>query len=113
MKQIRAIELFAGIGGFRLATETLGIKTTWANDISDVACSVYQDRFGVGSIVKGDIWQHQHEVPAHDLLTVVFPVNHSAAPERSRESGITGARSFRQSLRSLKKSSLGILFSRT
>lgn len=30
---IETVELFAGIGGFRLACDKLGIKTIWANDI--------------------------------------------------------------------------------
>ncbi|MCF4982444.1 hypothetical protein GIW61_29280, partial [Pseudomonas gessardii] len=30
---MKAIELFAGIGGFRVACDSLGIETVWANDI--------------------------------------------------------------------------------
>ncbi len=50
-----AIELFAGIGGFRLAADSLGIETVWANDIDAQACAVYRDRFGEGVIVNDDI----------------------------------------------------------
>lgn len=73
MKQLTAIELFAGIGGFRLATEALGIRTVWANDIHPGACEVYRDRFGRDSIVEGDIWRHLNDFPAHGVLTGGFP----------------------------------------
>lgn len=73
MNHVKAIELFAGIGGFRLAAEALGITTVWANDINSGACAVYQDRFGSDSIVEGDIWNHLNEIPPHDVLTGGFP----------------------------------------
>lgn len=72
--KLTSIELFAGIGGFRLATEALGINTIWANDIDEKACSVYKDRFGEDSIVKGDIRSvNLGDIPEHDILTGGFP----------------------------------------
>jgi DNA (cytosine-5)-methyltransferase 1 len=73
MKSVRAVELFAGIGGFRLAAESLGIRTSWANDIDPGACAVYRDRFGASSIIEGDILEHLGEIPPHDLLSAGFP----------------------------------------
>ena len=43
---MKAIELFSGIGGFRIACDELGIKTVWANDIDSNASKVYIDKFG-------------------------------------------------------------------
>ncbi|MBQ5692514.1 MAG: DNA cytosine methyltransferase, partial [Alistipes sp.] len=37
----KAVELFAGIGGFRLACNNLNIETIWANDIDPTAIKVY------------------------------------------------------------------------
>lgn len=71
--QLTAVELFSGIGGFRLACDKLGIKTIWANDIDDDACTVYIDRFGDKELVKGDINNLINKVPPHDLLTAGFP----------------------------------------
>lgn len=68
-----SVELFAGIGGFRVACEELGIQTIWANDINDDAAIVYQDNFKQGTFVKGDIWKLINDVPDHDLLTAGFP----------------------------------------
>ena len=72
-RQLTAVELFAGIGGFRLACDSLGIKTIWANDINVNAVKVYLDRFGDNEIVCGDINGLIGTVPEHDLLTGGFP----------------------------------------
>jgi len=68
---IYAVELFAGIGGFRLAGDELGIKTIWANDINDNAAKIYQ-QYG-GSFVQGDIRNLRHLIPNHHLLTAGLP----------------------------------------
>ncbi len=70
---MKAIELFAGIGGFRIAVEMNGIDTVWANDVSVKACAVYRDRFGPGSIVEGDVRELLDQLPKHDVLTGGFP----------------------------------------
>ena len=68
-----AVELFAGIGGFRLAAARNGIQTLWANDICPKACQVYRSQFGNDEICQGDIRELTGEIPAHDLLTAGFP----------------------------------------
>jgi len=70
---VRAVELFAGIGGFRLASETVAAKTIWANEIDPKACAVYRSRFGDNELVEGDIRTRIQDVPPHDLLTAGFP----------------------------------------
>jgi DNA (cytosine-5)-methyltransferase 1 len=70
---IRTVELFAGIGGFRIVADRCGFQTVWANDSNPRSCAVYRDRFGANSIVEGDIRELLHTVPAHDLLTAGFP----------------------------------------
>ena len=67
------VELFAGIGGFRLAADQSGIQTLWANDICPKACQVYRSQFGDAEIRQGDIRELIHEIPSHDLLTAGFP----------------------------------------
>ena len=69
----KAVELFAGIGGFRLACNHLNIETIWANDRDPTAIKVYKSNFGKDSIVEGDIWNLIESVPNHDLLTGGFP----------------------------------------
>ncbi len=72
-QRLRAVELFAGIGGFRIASDKLGLETVWANDINEKAVAVYRDRFGEGSIVLGDINDYIEAIPSHDVLTGGFP----------------------------------------
>ena len=67
------VELFAGIGGFRLAAAQKGLQTLWANDICSKACHVYRSQFGDAEIRQGDIRELTHEIPSHDLLTAGFP----------------------------------------
>ncbi|MFM6356114.1 MAG: DNA cytosine methyltransferase [Planktothrix sp.] len=71
---LTAIELFAGIGGFRLGLEASGIETIWANDLNELCSQVYQSNFGQNSIVLGDIQNiNLADIPEHDLLTAGFP----------------------------------------
>lgn len=83
---IRTVELFAGIGGFRMAAERLSkardrIRTVWANDNATRAARVYRDVFegrdpahpGQDVFIQGDIRLLNNQVPDHDLLTAGFP----------------------------------------
>jgi len=72
-ESMKAVELFAGIGGFRIASDRCGIKTVWANDICPSACTVYADKFGSNEVVEGDINELIDSIPKHDLLTGGFP----------------------------------------
>ncbi|MEI6747099.1 MAG: DNA (cytosine-5-)-methyltransferase [Methylococcaceae bacterium] len=71
--KMRAIELFAGIGGFRLACDKLGIETIWANDISPKSSKVYKARFGADKFYEGDISDYMSDIPDHEILTGGFP----------------------------------------
>jgi DNA (cytosine-5)-methyltransferase 1 len=70
---MKTVELFAGIGGFRLAADRHGYGTIWANDICPKACKVYRSQFGGGAISEGNIYGKLPDVPPHDLLTGGFP----------------------------------------
>jgi DNA (cytosine-5)-methyltransferase 1 len=70
---MKTVELFSGIGGFRVAADARRIETVWANDICAKSCSVYRDRFGPDVLHEGSIAQFVGAVPVHDLLTGGFP----------------------------------------
>ena len=70
---MKALELFCGIGGFRLATDRLGIETVWANDINPLASVVYRSKFNPQNHIEGNIFDLFDAAPAHDLLTAGFP----------------------------------------
>jgi DNA (cytosine-5)-methyltransferase 1 len=70
---MNTVELFAGIGGFRVAADGIPVKTVWANDICSKACQVYRNRFGAEALREGDILSLAESIPPHDLLTAGFP----------------------------------------
>lgn len=72
LKDLTFIDLFAGIGGFRLALESLGAKCVYSNEIDKNARKTYIDNFG--EITSSDIKQvDSNEVPLHDILCAGFP----------------------------------------
>ena len=66
------IELFCGMGGFRVALDKLGGKCVFASEIDRFCVQNYQENFG--DRPAGDICRIQtHEIPNHDLLVGGFP----------------------------------------
>lgn len=66
------IDLFAGIGGFRLALESLGAKCVYSNEWDIPAQEVYKTNFG--DIPEGDITKvDERSIPDHDILCAGFP----------------------------------------
>lgn len=66
------IDLFAGIGGFRLALNSLGLECVFSNDYDKHACITYTANFG--EIQCKDIHEVQaHEIPQFDVLCGGFP----------------------------------------
>lgn len=67
-----AIELFAGVGGFRLGLEAAGFDIAFASEINTQARETYEKNFG--EVPAGDIYeQNLSEIPDHSLLTAGFP----------------------------------------
>lgn len=66
------IDLFAGLGGFRLAMESLGAKCVYSNEWDLPAQEVYKNNFG--EIPEGDITKvDEKSIPNHDILCAGFP----------------------------------------
>ena len=87
-KEMRFIELFAGIGGFRLGLEPLGWKCVWANEIDPYACKVYRKNFGDKELFEGDIKDvNPKDIPEFDMLTAGFPCQDISSV--GRKEGIT------------------------
>lgn len=80
-KKIAVVELFAGVGGFRVGLERSSsrYKTVWANQwepgkTAQHAYDCYVSHFGASSdYVNQDIAIAKTQVPAHDLLVGGFP----------------------------------------
>lgn len=76
--KVRYIDLFCGIGGFRLAAQNaaklLGVETecVFSSDIDSSCQDAYEANFGERPV--GDITKiNAEEVPTHDLLLAGFP----------------------------------------
>lgn len=68
------IELFSGIGGFRLGLERSGWKCVWANDNNKYANIIYKKHFGENELDERDIREiKEEEIPEHTMLTAGFP----------------------------------------
>ena len=66
------IDLFAGIGGFRLALESLGATCVYSNEWDEPAQKVYEKNFG--DVPEGDITLvNEKTIPDHDILCAGFP----------------------------------------
>ena len=99
----RVVELFAGVGGFRLGLERSGWNTVWANQWepstkSQPAFDCYVERFGADGAVCEDIHEvmnqaeaGQRVIPDHELLAGGFPCqDYSVAKTLNQSAGIVG-----------------------
>ena len=96
---IKVVELFAGVGGFRIGLEGASdaYETIWNNQWEPStkrqdASLVYQARFGKKGHCNKDInTVPTTEIPDHDLLVGGFPCqDYSVAASLSRSGGIEG-----------------------
>ena len=96
---IRVVELFAGVGGFRIGLERASqrYKTVWNNQWEPStkkqdASIIYCRRFGIEGHSNQDIETvSTAEIPHHDLLVGGFPCqDYSVATTLKRSGGIEG-----------------------
>lgn len=66
------IDLFAGIGGFRIAFQNLGGKCVFSSEIDKYCKITYEENYG--EVPFGDIKKiPEKDVPEHDILLAGFP----------------------------------------
>ena len=71
-RQLRFIDLFAGLGGFHLALRNLGHRCVFASEIDETLHATYRENFGM--TLSGDIRDVAVEsIPSHDILCAGFP----------------------------------------
>jgi DNA (cytosine-5)-methyltransferase 1 len=71
-EKLRFIDLFAGIGGFRLGFENAGCECVFSSEIDDHACEMYELNFGDNP--KCDITTlNPINIPDFDILCAGFP----------------------------------------
>ena len=101
-KSIRTIELFAGVGGFRIGLEKIndsdkGYEVVWSNQWepstkTQHASDIYCAKFGYVNHANEDISKVKvSEIPEHDLLVGGFPCqDYSVASTLKNSHGIIG-----------------------
>jgi len=68
----RFVDLFCGIGGFRVALEKQGMECVFSSDNDVKAREAYNNNFKEEP--KGDITEiHEKKIPGHDILCAGFP----------------------------------------
>ena len=71
-KKFTFIDLFCGIGGFRIAMQNVGGHCLFSSDIDPHAKVVYENNFG--DLPFGDITKINKDIiPQHDILAAGFP----------------------------------------
>lgn len=72
LKDMSFIDLFAGLGGFRISLESLGAHCVYSNEWDKYAQEVYYNNFG--DLPEGDITLvDENTIPEHDILCAGFP----------------------------------------
>ncbi|MCK9393230.1 MAG: DNA (cytosine-5-)-methyltransferase [Candidatus Paceibacterota bacterium] len=71
-KEYKFIDLFAGIGGFRLALESLNLKCVYSSEWDKFAQQTYKNRFN--ELPDGDITKvDEKKIPKHNIICAGFP----------------------------------------
>ena len=69
---MKFVDLFAGLGGFRLALEKLGHECVFACEINETLSELYKKNFKIE--IGGDIRKIEpSDIPKHDILCAGFP----------------------------------------
>lgn len=72
LKNYKFIDLFAGIGGFHLALDSMGAKCVFASEWDKFAIETYEKNFNLRPF--GDITKiNEKDIPKHDILCGGFP----------------------------------------
>lgn len=92
--EFKFIDLFAGIGGFRLAFHNLGGKCVFTSEWNQYAQKTYHANFGevpFGDITKID----EKEIPEHDVLIAGFPCQPFSIAGVSKKNSLGRAHGFK------------------
>lgn len=89
------IDLFAGIGGIRLAFEDIGGRCVFTSEWDSYAQKTYAANFPGDHPINGDITQvHSDDVPDHDVLLAGFPCQPFSIAGVSKKNALGRAHGF-------------------
>ncbi|GAB1447187.1 DNA (cytosine-5-)-methyltransferase [Bacteroidota bacterium] len=91
--KFKFIDLFAGIGGIRLAFQNLGGKCVFTSEWDTYSKKTYEANFG--EVPFGDITKiHEKEIPDHDILLGGFPCQPFSIAGVSKKNALGRAHGF-------------------
>lgn len=91
----RFIDLFAGIGGIRLAFEEIGGTCVFTSEWDTYAQKTYAANFPGGHQIAGDITKvHEEDIPDHDVLLAGFPCQPFSIAGVSKKNALGRAHGF-------------------
>ncbi|KXK18277.1 MAG: DNA-cytosine methyltransferase [Chloroflexi bacterium OLB15] len=91
--QLTFIDLFAGIGGFRIAFEWAGCKCVFSSEWDKFAQETYLANYGERP--AGDITKiSSRDIPSHDILTAGFPCQPFSIAGVSKHNALGNAHGF-------------------
>lgn len=89
------IDLFAGIGGIRMAFESLGGHCVFTSEWDNYAQKTYADNYPGGHHINGDITQvDATDIPDHDVLLAGFPCQPFSIAGVSKKNALGRAHGF-------------------
>lgn len=89
------IDLFAGIGGIRLAFESVGGQCVFTSEWDDYAQKTYVANFSAGHEINGDITLvDEEDIPDHDVLLGGFPCQPFSIAGVSKKNSLGRAHGF-------------------
>ncbi|MFA6058665.1 MAG: DNA (cytosine-5-)-methyltransferase [Taibaiella sp.] len=92
--QFTFIDLFAGIGGFRMGLQNLGGKCVFSSEWNTYSKKTYDANYG--EVPFGDITKvNEHKVPDHDILVGGFPCQPFSIAGVSKKNALGRAHGFK------------------
>ncbi len=92
--QFSFIDLFAGIGGFRIAFQELNGKCVFSSEWDKFSQKTYEANFG--EVPFGDITKiNEKEIPEHDILVAGFPCQPFSIAGVSKKNSLGRAHGFK------------------
>lgn len=89
------IDLFAGIGGTRLAFESVGGKCIFTSEWDKFSCQTYRENHHDDHEIIGDITQvYENDIPNHDVLVAGFPCQPFSLAGVSKKNSLGRAHGF-------------------
>ena len=93
--EFKFIDLFAGIGGIRLAFESIGGECVFTSEWDSYAQRTYMANFGGQHPINGDITQiNAEDIPEHDVLLGGFPCQPFSIAGVSKKNALGRAHGF-------------------